>query len=272
MKKNIFIEGMQGTGKSTLLRELSKRLSGYDAYYEGDLSPVELAWCSYMTKDEFEATKLKYETWQKELEQFSMTEPDGHVVVAYTRILTEMPAFYQYMEGYEIYNGRVDFETFRHIIMKRFSSFTGNGNVFECSFFQNSIESMILYYQMSDDEIVSFYQEAYTILKEKGFRLLYLDSEKIRENVLQIKKERTDNQGNELWFSLMLNYLKESPYGKAHGYHDLEDMIAHFSHRRNLEARIMKEVLKEECLVLPAKEYEIEEILKYLGEDVAKES
>lgn len=269
MKKNIFIEGMQGTGKSTLLRELSKHLSGYNAYYEGDLSPVELAWCSYMTKDEFEATVSLYETWSSELEHFSMTEPDGHVVVAYTRILTEMPAFYQFMEGYEIYNGRVDFDTFRNIIQKRFSSFVGEGNLFECSFFQNSIESMILYYQMEDDEIVSFYQESYEILKEKGFRLLYLDSDRIRENILQIKKERTDNQGNELWFSLMLNYLKESPYGKAHGYQDLEDMIEHFSHRRKLETRIINEVIKGDCLVLTAKDYKLEEVLKYLGEDGA---
>ena len=50
---NIYVEGIPGSGKTTLLRLLSERLSGYRAYYEGDLSPVELAWCSYMTSEQY---------------------------------------------------------------------------------------------------------------------------------------------------------------------------------------------------------------------------
>ena len=50
MKNHIFIEGLQGSGKSTLLRNLSRKYPEYKAYYEGDISPAELAWCSYMTK------------------------------------------------------------------------------------------------------------------------------------------------------------------------------------------------------------------------------
>lgn len=261
---NIFIEGMQGTGKTTLLRELSNQLASYKAYYEGDLSPVELAWCSYMTKDQYENARLKYATWQEELERFTMIEEDGHYVTAYTRILTDMREFYEFMESYEIYNGRVCFETFREIILRRYQTVSGDGNLFECSFFQNSIESMILYYQMKDEDIISFYREAYEILKSKNFKLIYLDSENIRENVLQIKQERTDNQGNEIWYSLMMNYLKESPYGKTHGYHEQKDLIEHFEHRRSLEGRIIKEVLGKDCLVLTAKNYDMENILNFI--------
>ena len=54
MKNHIFIEGLQGSGKSTLLRNLSQKYPEYKAYYEGDISPVELAWCSYMTKTQYE--------------------------------------------------------------------------------------------------------------------------------------------------------------------------------------------------------------------------
>ncbi len=91
--------------------------------------------------------------------------------------------------------------------------------------------------------------------------MIYLDSEHIRENILQIKKERSDEQGNEMWYPLMMNYLKESPYGKVHGYQDFDDMIAHFEKRRKLELQIMHKVLKNDCLILTAKEYEFEEIL-----------
>ena len=60
MGKNIFIEGVPGTGKSTLLNRLAQERPEYRAYREGDLSPVELAWCSYMTKDAYEAVLRRY--------------------------------------------------------------------------------------------------------------------------------------------------------------------------------------------------------------------
>ena len=120
----------------------------------------------------------------------------------------------------------------------------------------------MLYYQRSEREIVDFYREAYEILRPKGFRMLYLKSDTIRENILQIKKERSDENGVELWYPLMLKYLQESPYGKEHGFDGLDDMIAHFERRCALEAKIIEEVLKEDCMVLKAKEYRLEEIFR----------
>ena len=48
-----------------------------------------------------------------------------------------------------------------------------------------------------------------------------------------------------MWFPLMMNYLKESPYGKVHNYTDIDDMISHFERRRQIEKRIINEVIKE---------------------------
>lgn len=43
-QSNIFVEGLQGAEKTTFLKYLSERLSGYKIFREGDYSPVELAW------------------------------------------------------------------------------------------------------------------------------------------------------------------------------------------------------------------------------------
>ena len=67
MGKNIFIEGVPGTGKSTLLSQIAQKHPQYQAYREGDLSPVELAWCSYMTKSEWEAALHRYPDFEKEI-------------------------------------------------------------------------------------------------------------------------------------------------------------------------------------------------------------
>ncbi len=261
MKNHIFIEGLQGSGKSTLLRNLSQKFPEYKAYYEGDISPVELAWCSYMTKAQYVEALKKYPHVEQEIKQFTKREGDRYIV-AYTRILADMREFYEWMESFEIYNARVPFEQFHDIIMNRYRALSPDSkNLFECSFFQNSMEDMMLYYQMPEQDIEDFYREAYEILKPKGFQMLYLQSGNIRDNILQIKKERSDENGVELWYPLMLRYLQESPYGKEHGFEGLDDMIAHFERRCALEEKIIREVLKEDCTVLRAKEYRLEEFL-----------
>ena len=259
MKNHIFIEGLQGNGKTTLLRRLSQKFPEYKAYYEGDISPAELAWCSYMTAEQYEKALQKYPHVEQEIKQYMKQEGDRYIV-AYTRILADMREFYEWMESFEIYNGRVPFEQFHDVIMKRYRALETGKNLFESSFFQNNIETMMLYYQMNEQEIVEFYQEAYEILQPKGFQILYLQSENIRENILQIKKERCDEKGVELWYPLMLRYLQESPYGKVHGFEGFEDVIEHFERRAAIEERIIREVLKEDCTVLKAKQYRLEEI------------
>ena len=261
MKNHIFIEGLQGSGKSTLLRNLSQKYPEYKAYYEGDISPVELAWCSYMTKEQYEKALQKYPHVEQEIRQWTKQEGDRYIV-AYTRILADMREFYEWMESFEIYNARIPFEQFRDIIMNRYRALEPDSrNLFECSFFQNSMEDMMLYYQIPEREIVDFYREAYEVLKPKGFQMLYLKSGNIRENILQIKRERSDENGVELWYPLMLKYLQESPYGKVHGFEGLDDMVAHFERRIALEEKTIAEVLKEDCTVLKAKGYRLEEIV-----------
>lgn len=260
MKNHIFIEGLQGSGKSTLLRNLSQKFPEYTAYYEGDISPAELAWCSYMTKEQYEEALQKFPHVEQEIKQWTKQEGERYIV-AYTRILADMREFYEWMESFEIYNGRVPFNEFHTIIMNRYRALEPSGkNLFECSFFQNSMEDMMLFYQMEEQDIIDFYREAYEILRPKEFQMLYLQSDTIRENILQIKKERTDEHGVELWYPLMLKYLQESPYGKEHGFEGLEDMMAHFERRVCLEERIIREVLKEDCIVLKAKKYRMEEV------------
>ena len=59
---NYFIEGLQGSGKSTLVEKLSKKYPVCTVFREGDYSPIELAWCAYVTKDKFDEILEKYTT------------------------------------------------------------------------------------------------------------------------------------------------------------------------------------------------------------------
>lgn len=262
---NIFIEGIQGSGKSTLLNRIAQSNPNLQVCREGDYSPVELAWCTWMNENEYNAVLERYDTIRDEIVRNTFKnifEGKEYFIVTYTRILTDIPGFHKDLEQYEIYNGRREFEDFKEIIFSRYKNFSEKDTanfaeqnyLFECSFFQNIIETLILYYMLSDEEIVEFYRELYHNVNNDDFKLLYLYSDDIEENIATIRKERCDNQGNELWYELMLKYLIASPYGQQYGYGTFDDMIAHFKHRQDLEMRIIRDIIGEQAIIVPSGE------------------
>lgn len=264
--RNIFIEGIQGQGKTTLLNRIATAVPDLKVCREGDYSPIDLAWCAWLTEDEYFMVLNKYDEIRTELLQNTVQEAN-HYIITYTRIITDIPNFHKTMEKYEIYNGNIPLQDFKNIIIARFNHFSQMGYLFECSFFQNIIEELILFYEWGDDKIVAFYQELYKKIKEEDFLLLYLDSDILEENIRLIKRERCDDRGNEVWYLLMQKYLNNSPYGKRHNYSGFEDMLLHFKHRQQLERRIITEIIGENAVILQAKNWTLEDFLDKIHEN-----
>lgn len=265
--KNVFIEGIQGMGKSTLLNCIQKAIPEIRVCREGDYSPVDLAWCAWMSKKEYDDLLSRYEVLRQDVLRNTIREQE-HLIVTYTKIITDVQDFYSAAEKYEIYNGRKSLQDFQDIIWVRYENFAGSGYLFECSFFQNIIEELILYHQLSDDEIIDFYRELYSLINRDRFLLFYLYSEKVEEYITTIKNERCDNNGNPVWYQMMMDYLINSPHGKNHQYQSFEDMISHFQHRQHLEMRIINEVIGENAVILPAKEWKIDDMLPWIREKI----
>lgn len=250
-------------GKSTLQQSILARLPKLHVCREGDYSPIELAWCTWMTQKEYQAILEKYHALRREIVENTVQEGE-HYIVSYTRIITDVPGFHKELEQFEIYNGRKTLHELEEIVLSRYRNFSGTGYLFECAFMQNIVEDLILFHQLEDDEIIAFYRRLYDTVQKENFLLLYLYSDKIEENIRTIQKERSDNQGNEIWFHLMMAYLTNSPYGQQHGYKSFDDMITHFRHRQQLELRIIQEIVQERAIILPAKQWSIDEIIEQL--------
>lgn len=259
-----FIEGLQGAGKSTFVQRLSEHLSDYQVFHEGDYSPVELAWCAYTTEEQYRRVLSDYPSIREEIRAKTVTEGDKRII-CYTQILTDIPGFHKDLEKLEIYNGNLDRESFEKLIFGRFQKWDGEGQIFECSIFQNIIENQMLYFMMKDDEIVDFYRRLREVLDGKPYKIIYLDVEDVPGAIDVIRKERSDDQGNELWFPLMVRYLEESPCGKAHALTGLEGLLVHLEHRKRLEHRIIDEIFGENAVVVKAKGYEWGEVVSLLG-------
>ena len=253
---NYFVEGLQGSGKSTLVRNLAEKFPDYKAICEGDYSPVELAWCAYVSRDKYKEILEKYNDIRDEIEEKSYAE-DDHMIICYTKIITDIPGFHKDLEKYEIYNGNLKPEAFKEIILSRFRNWNSDKNIFECSIFQNIVEDMTLFQNCSDQEIVDFYKEVKETLDGKDYQIMYLQTDNISSNIDVIRKERSDDKGVELWFPLMLQYFDNSPYAKEKGVSGYESLIKHFEHRQELELRICEEVFDGKYTILKSKNYDL---------------
>ncbi|WOO37069.1 hypothetical protein R2R35_00825 [Anaerocolumna sp. AGMB13020] len=262
--KNIFIEGIPGSGKSTLLGKLQEKLPEYKFYREGEISPVDLAWCSYLSITQYKKLQEDWPQFRNIIDINSVQE-EGYYIIPYTRLHGDNHAFYRYMEKYEIYGGRRSIDEFKGIVKKRYRNFKGTGNIFECAFFQNIIEELMLYAEYCDDKILDFYQELVSDINTDDLLIIRFICDDIIESLEHIRKERTNNQGDEVWYTLMLGYLKQSPYGKSHGMNNFEDVISHFNRRIKLENRILNELLPYKFIDLKSKDYQLDEILTFLS-------
>lgn len=262
-RNNYFVEGLQGAGKSTLVQQLSGAFPGYKVFREGDFSPVELAWCAYVTEKQYRDILESYPPLNAEIKEKTVQE-GTHRIIRYTQILTDLPGFHKDLEKFEIYNGNLDKESFERLILERFGRWDGKGQIFECSIFQNIIENQMLYLMMEDEEILKFYMRLKNILNDKPYRIIYLDVDDIPAAIDVIRKERSDEKGNEQWFPLMVRYLEESPYGKKHGLAGLDGLLMHFKMRKSLEHRIMDEVFKDNTVIARAKKDTLDDIMRLL--------
>ena len=253
---NYFIEGIQGAGKSTLLQKLSKKFPTAGVYREGDYSPVDLAWCAYVTEEQYAGILKKYAPIEDEIKKNTVTE-GAHKVISYTRVLTDIPGFHKDLERYEIYNGNRDRAAFEQIVLQRFRNWEGEDQIFECAFFQNILENEMLFFCLSDEEIMDFYRRVREMLSAKRFTVLYLEVADIAAGIEVIRRERSDEAGNELWFPMMVRYLEESPYGKQTGLAGMDGLVAHLARRQALELRILRELFPQESRVMKAKGDEV---------------
>ncbi|WP_026520298.1 hypothetical protein [Butyrivibrio sp. FCS006] len=251
---NYFVEGLQGSGKSTLVRQLSEKYHDYKAVCEGDYSPVELAWCAYVDKKTYAGILDKYSDIRSKIMEKSYEE-DDHMIICYTKIITDIPGFHKDLEQYEIYNGNLEPDCFREIVLKRFRNWSGDKYIFECSLFQNIVEDMILFRNCSDQEIIDFYKKVKETLAGKEYQIMYIRTEDIASNIDVIRKERSDDKGNEMWFPLMMSYFDNSPYAREKSLSGPKALLDHFRHRQELELRICREVFEGKYLELKSKEY-----------------
>lgn len=249
----LFIEGLPGSGKTTYARKLKKYYESKGIrvvqFSEGDLHPIDLAWCSVMNKEELDRILLKYPELKDEILRLTKKEDDKYIT-AYTRVSHEKvsQAFYDEMKSYEIYRTK-DLETFLEAHIKRYEYFSKNYDqdtlyIFECIFLQNHITELILNYNQQKEDIITYFKKLIKPLIDMHPMIFYIYQTDISHIFNKTIEERRTNEPDKYrdWIDEVIIYLESTTHAKSLDFLGKEGMLRFGNYRQSLEQKVMKKL------------------------------
>lgn len=248
MSHVIFIEGMPGSGKSTVSAKYKQYLEekGYvvKLFQEGDLHPVDSAWQAYYSKEEYDSLIDEYPSMREQLESSSLFQNEfvitAHHKLNYNLCEESQETLRAFLDSKNIFD--LPFDEFKEINHRRWKWFTMNMDknvdyyIFECIFFQNHISDLLLKHQCTNTQIYSYLDELIQIFSNLDKSLVYLKPSSIKdtlEHVSEIRKSNHPDQPD--WIDLVRQYICNSALGKSLGWRTQKDLISFFEMRREIE-------------------------------------
>ena len=249
MTKLIIVEGIPGSGKSTIAQKIAEYYRDKDVvvnlFNEGQLHPADMAWSAYVPLCHLDNLLIKYITLEDEIKKNMHVEGD-YAIIAYTQIKTNNVEFYKELENYEVYDKRVTLDEFCNLHYRRWEEFGIHAaekdsiNIFECAFFQNHINELQNFHLTNKVYIESHLNRLISSVLNLSPVLIYLSQPNIRETIERIAKERASQNGN--WIDMAVSYVENSPYGKVNNLKGFDGLIRCIEDRKQIELDVLRKL------------------------------
>ena len=268
----ILIEGIPGSGKTTTARKVKEyfedRGQKVKLFTEGDAHPADMAWNAYVPINEYKVLLENNPKYAEIIKQYAQVEKE-YVLIAYTKLgLTPGEnELMKYFEEHEIYDGRVDLETFKTLHLKRWQEFGENLDddtivVFECAYLQNHVNELMGFHNKEVDFIVDYMISLIKTVEKLNPKLVYLTQQNIFETIDRVAKERVspDKTKWQDWIDLVTKYVENSKYGRINELKGVQGVIDFFEGRKKIELAVI-EKLPIEKAIIDNPEYNWDEVL-----------
>ncbi len=249
--KIIFIEGNPGSGKTTFAKRLETALlqmgKTVKMFQEGDLHPIDLAWCAILEPSIYQKTILDYPMLKDDILRLSKKIGDQYVV-AYTKVNGKLApkSFYETMANYEIYRSE-SLEPFKAIHQKLWREFPSSMDpdtiyIFECIYIQNHINELILKYHMKEEEIVTYFKDLIEPLIPYHPTLFFIEQNHVEHCIQRVANERKTDDPTRFkdWLDLVIEYIENTPYASKLGYTGYDGIIRYFNDRQTLSLKLLE--------------------------------
>jgi hypothetical protein len=250
----LLFEGIPGSGKTTLAKRVRAYLDARGVktriVHEGDIHPIDLAWCSYMDEEDFKELIEKYKDLQEEIRNHTEKKGDKYIT-AYTKVRIKDRkdiGFYQDFSNHEIYKFD-NLEDFKNIHLDLYAHFNKHckkedAYIFECVLLQNHLNELILRYGKKEAYIREYIQELLDQLKDINLQIIHLQQKEVDQQLAKIIEERTPETMNipKKWVDLVVDYLDRQPFAKELGYEGEQGVYEYYKDRQELEKKLIKKL------------------------------
>jgi hypothetical protein len=231
---------------------------------------VDLAWCAYIPFEHFESIMSLYPQYRDAL-RGKMHVENKHVIIAYTQLGIKDLDFIKLLESYEIFNGRVGFEDFTELFLKRWEYFAGKAaksdeiNIFECAYLQNQLCELIYFFQTSRSRIETYMLNLIETVRNLNPVMFYLNQADVSEHIRRLGEDRVNEKGEKDWLGQMILYTENSPYGRKHNLKGFEGVIKGFEKRKQIELNLIKK-LPFQTYIIENPDYNWDDVWKQIRE------
>lgn len=194
----ILIEGIPGSGKSTMAKRIHEWLSiqGYNVnlYNEGDIQhPIDLTWYAHFTTSDYEKVIIEFNAYETDIRRRSVYKSD-YVLVQYRDVNINYfdDRLFDIMQSHEVCYcspPSIKIDNFTQTFCDRWSTFVNNYigtnyiTIFESAFFQHQIHDLLRNYSVSNDKIIEHLQALSDRFSELNPVLLYISQFDVKDSL-----------------------------------------------------------------------------------------